>query len=74
MVVLSYSKKGFGFFGIIIPWDAWPGIIGGALAAEGTRKATGVQAGTAANGVLNITYMTGGAIASYYGLKALKKK
>ena len=72
MVVISTSKKGFGFFGIIIPWDAWPGMIGGGIAASGTRKALGIQSGTSANGVLNITYIVGGGIASYYGLKTLK--
>lgn len=70
MVLITWNNKGLGLFGLNIPWDAWPG---GVVAAEGTRIATGIQSGTSENGILNLTYMIGGGIASYYGLKALKK-
>lgn len=73
MVLITWNNKGLGLFGLNIPWDAWPGVIGGIVAAEGTRKATGIQSGTPENGILNLTYTIGGGIASYYGLKALKK-
>jgi hypothetical protein len=73
MVVFTWNKKGFGLYGFNIPWNAWPGVIGGVIAAEGTRKASGIQSGTSANGILNLTYMVGGGLATYYGLNYLKE-
>ena len=72
MVVISTSKKGFGFFGIIIPWAAWPGIIAGVGIGEQARRVTNTQAGTNANAAINLVTLVGGGLVSYYGIKAVK--
>ena len=73
MIVFTWDKKGFGLYGFNIPWGAWPGVVGGVVAAEGTRKAAGIQTGTPENGILNLTYMVGGGFATYHGIKYLNE-
>ena len=73
MVVISYSKKGFGFYGITAPWSMWGGAVLGSLAVEAGRRSTPLEStpGTRKHGILNATGFFGGAVGGYLFAKWL---
>jgi hypothetical protein len=72
-VIISYSKRGFGFYGVVVPWSALGGAllgVGAADAASSSRRMGGD--GKPSTGALWVG-MIGGGIGGYMFMNWLKK-